>query len=179
MYHTRIAIFTGAVAVSSFAALGFAGTPVAAATTAGSQRNAVTRLITARSVTVHTETARVGPKVETILVNGSGLPLYYFRADTPTKSNVSAGLAALWPPVIAARPTATGVKGTVRSLKQAAGQQVSYNGHFLYTFIDDSSGHVTGQGVSNFFVVTPDIKANGGRTAVSSPAVAPPRGYGY
>jgi predicted lipoprotein with Yx(FWY)xxD motif len=130
-------------------------------------------------VTIRSEPVALGPKVETVLVNSNGLPVYYFRADTPTKSKVTGGLARLWPPVIAAKPTATGVKGKVVALKQAAGPQVSYKGHFLYTFIDDSPGHVTGQGVSNFFVVTPKIGAIGSTTAVSSKASSASHGYGY
>jgi Secreted repeat of unknown function len=53
---------------------------------------------------------------------------------------------------------------------------VAYNGHFLYTFVEDSPGHVTGQGVQNFFVATPSLTAG-----ASSPAtVAPSKsGYGY
>jgi hypothetical protein len=55
----------------------------------------------------------------------------------------------------------------------SSGQQVTYNGHFLYTFVQDSPGHVTGQGVQNFFVATPGIPAN-------PRAAAPvPPSYGY
>jgi predicted lipoprotein with Yx(FWY)xxD motif len=123
----------------------------------------------------------VGATTETILVNAKGLPLYYYRADTATKSQVSGGLARFWPPLVSTKPTASGVKGKVVSVKQADGHQVSYNGHFLYTFIDDSPGRVTGQGVSNFFVATPTIRAIGSSTtAKTAPAPATPsRGYGY
>jgi predicted lipoprotein with Yx(FWY)xxD motif len=92
---------------------------------------------------------------------------------------VSGGLARLWPPLLAAKPTATGVKGKVLSLKQAAGPVVSYKGHFLYTFVDDSSGRVTGQGVSNFFVVTPNISRVGSTTAIPAPTSSSSHGYGY
>src|SRR5580698_1838754 len=118
---------------------------------------------------------------ETILVNAKGLPLYYYQADKATKSQVSGVLAQLWPAVVSARPTASGVKGKVASVKQADGRQVTYNGHFLYTFVDDSPGHVTGQGVSDFFVATPNIRTVGSaRTVKAVPAPATPsRGYGY
>jgi hypothetical protein len=62
------------------------------------------------------------------------------------------------------------------------GRQVTYNGHFLYTFAEDSPGQVTGQGVQNFFVATPGIAANRGNTGStkSAPAPAPVANrYGY
>jgi predicted lipoprotein with Yx(FWY)xxD motif len=132
-----------------------------------------------KPATIRTEPVVVGSKVETVLVNSKGQPLYYFRADTPTRSKVSGGLASLWPPLVAAKPTATGVQGEVVALKQAAGPQVSYKGHFLYTFINDSPGRVTGQGVSNFFVVTPKIGNLGSTPTVSSATPSTSRGYGY
>jgi predicted lipoprotein with Yx(FWY)xxD motif len=94
---------------------------------------------------------------------------------------VSGVLAQLWPALVSAKPTASGVTGKVVSLKEANGRQVAYNGHFLYTFVDDSPGHVTGQGVSNFFVVTPNVRAIGSATTVkAAPApAASSRGYGY
>ncbi len=61
------------------------------------------------------------------------------------------------------------------------GRQVAYNGHFLYTFVEDSPGHVTGQGVQNFYVATPGISAIGpgtSGTAKTSPSPAS-GGYGY
>jgi predicted lipoprotein with Yx(FWY)xxD motif len=178
MYHRRIALFSGAVALTSFFALGADGSTTLAGASPKSQAGSI-HLAGARLATIRTEPVVVGTKVETVLVNSSGFPLYYFRADTATKSKVSGGLAALWPPVIAAKPTATGIKGKVVALKQAAGPQVSYQGHFLYTFIDDSPGHVTGQGVSNFFVVTPKIGSAGRTAAVSPTTSSTSHGYGY
>jgi predicted lipoprotein with Yx(FWY)xxD motif len=122
----------------------------------------------------------VGPKTETVLVNAKGLPLYYYQADTAKKSQVSGVLAQLWPALVSAKPTASGVKGKVASVQQPDGHQVTYNGHFLYTFVDDSPGHVTGQGVSNFFVATPNVRSIRSATTVKAPApVTPSRGYGY
>jgi predicted lipoprotein with Yx(FWY)xxD motif len=179
MYHHRIAVFTGALALSSFVALGAGDASGGAAVLRGAQGGGGAHLIGTKPLTVHTEVAVVGPNLETILVNSNGLPLYYFRSDAPNKSKVSGALAHLWPPLIANRPTASGVKGRVLSLKQPAGSQVSYKGHFLYTFVDDSPGHVTGQGVSNFFVATPNIRANGSTAAVPSPTTTSSHGYAY
>jgi predicted lipoprotein with Yx(FWY)xxD motif len=178
MDHRRSAIIGGAVALSSFFALG-AGAATGAATPHAS--GSVAHLASATQATVHTATTQVGAKTETVLVNAKGLPLYYYQADTAKKSQVSGVLAQLWPAVVSAKPTASGVKGKVGSVKQADGRQVTYNGHFLYTFVDDTPGHVTGQGVSNFFVATPTIRTIGSATtAKAAPApVAPSSGYGY
>ena len=177
MNHRQTAIFSGAVALSSFFALG-AGV-AAAATQHGS--SSTTRLVNSTQPTLHVTTTQVGAKTETVLVNAKGLPLYYYQADTAKKSQVTGVLAQLWPALVSAKPTASGVKGKVASVQQPGGHQVTYNGHFLYTFVDDSPGHVTGQGVSNFFVATPNVRSIGSATtAKAAPApVAPSRGYGY
>jgi predicted lipoprotein with Yx(FWY)xxD motif len=178
MNHRRSAIIGGAVALSSFFGLG-AGAATGAATPHAS--GSTTHLASATRATVHTEKTQVGATTETILVNAKGLPLYYYQADKATKSQVSGDLAQLWPAVVSTKPTSSGVKGKVTSVKQADGRQVTYNGHFLYTFVDDTPGHVTGQGVSDFFVATPNIRTLGSATTVkAAPApVASSRGYGY
>ena len=137
--------------------------------------------VSSTETTIHTAKAAVGGATETILVNGKGLPLYFYKPDTATRSMVTGALAALWPPLDATSPTENGVTGTLGVMDTSNGSQVTYNGHFLYTFVDDSPGHVTGQGVSNFFVATPSIRAIGSSTTVKvAPApVAPSRGYGY
>jgi predicted lipoprotein with Yx(FWY)xxD motif len=125
--------------------------------------------------------ATVGGRSESILENAKDFPLYYFEGDTAKKSEVSGGLAQLWPSLISAKPTATGTQGKLTSLKEASGRQVTYNGHFLYTFVDDMPGQVTGQGVSNFFVATPSLKTIGGvkKTSVPAPTTSSSSGYGY
>ena len=132
---------------------------------------------TASKATVQIATVTVQGAPETILEDAKGLPLYTYQPDTPTTSRVSGQLAALWPPLVAKTPTAAGATGALRSLTTGNGQQVSYNGHFLYTFVEDSPGHVTGQGVQNFFVATPAMAAQGS-TARPSPPAATSNGYG-
>ena len=61
-------------------------------------------------------------------------------------------------------------------LNDVNGQQVTYNGHPLYTFVDDHAGQVTGQGVQNFFVATPGLAQITGGAAQGSPM--PPAGSG-
>jgi predicted lipoprotein with Yx(FWY)xxD motif len=131
--------------------------------------------------TVRTASATVAGKTETILVNRQGLPLYIYRPDTATTSLVTGGLARLWPPLTSPAVAGAGVTGQVAVLKDVNGQQVTYNGHPLYTFADDQAGQVTGQGVQNFFVATPGI----GTINMPASSMAPTApagssgGYGY
>ena len=131
--------------------------------------------------TVRTAPAAVAGKTETILVNSGGLPLYFYRPDTAAKSLVTGGVAALWPPLTAAAPTAAGATGKLTVVNDAHGHQVAYNGHLLYTFASDRAGQVTGQGVQNFFVATPGLAPIASPPAPTGtvPAVAPANGYGW
>lgn len=133
--------------------------------------------------TVKTGTAMVGNSSETILETSKGLPLYTYQPDSPTQSQVTGKLAALWPPLTAATPTST-VKGSqVTAVKDIHGSQVEFNGHLLYTFVTDRPGQVTGQGVQNFFVATPELTAPPGTPAATTPPTTPPaansNNYGY
>jgi predicted lipoprotein with Yx(FWY)xxD motif len=131
--------------------------------------------------TVRTASAAVAGKTETILVNSQGLPLYFYRPDTATRSLVTGGLARLWPPLTSSAVAGAGVTGKVAVLKDVNGQQVTYNGHPLYTFADDQAGQVTGQGVQNFFVTTPGIAPitlSAGSAAPTTPT-GPSGRYGY
>jgi|HubBroStandDraft_2_1064218.scaffolds.fasta_scaffold383906_2 predicted lipoprotein with Yx(FWY)xxD motif len=130
--------------------------------------------------TVRTAPATVGGKTETILVNSRGLPLYIYRPDTATRSLVTGALAQLWPPLTAGAPAGAGLSGKLAVLNGISGRQVTYNGHPLYTFADDQAGHVTGQGVQDFFVATPGIARIGTSAGSAAPApAAPSGGYGY
>ena len=166
-----IALAAVATAGGLTAAAASSSTPTAAASAASTN---------SMSATVRTASANVAGKTETILVTSQGLPLYIYRPDTATKSLVTGGLARLWPPLTAPAVAGAGVTGKVAVLKDVNGQQVTYNGHPLYTFVDDHTGQVTGQGVQNFFVATPGIASitGAGSTAPASSAV-PAGGYGY
>jgi predicted lipoprotein with Yx(FWY)xxD motif len=139
----------------------------------------------ASSAVVRTAQATVNGKTETILVDALGLPLYYYQPDTATQSSVTGQLAVAWPPLTSSAPTVAGVSGKLTAVTDAHGSQVAYNGHLLYTFVSDSPGNVTGQGVQNFFVVTPGIAPLAGTSAgttapaASAPASPATGGYGY
>ena len=134
----------------------------------------------AAAATVRTASAAVAGTTETILVNSGGLPLYFYRPDTAATSLVTGGVAALWPALTSATPTAAGATGQLTVINDAHGRQVAYNGHLLYTFISDHAGQVTGQGVQDFFVATPGLTPIASSPAAGTvPAAPPATGYGY
>jgi predicted lipoprotein with Yx(FWY)xxD motif len=152
---------------ASFKAVNAAVTP-AVKSTPSAATPAMKNTASATSPTIHTANATVDGKTEAILVNAKGLPLYIYKLDTATKSFVSGHLAAYWPPLDSSSPTVVGATGKLSVTREANGAQVAYKGHFLYTFLSDTAGHVTGQGVSDFFVATPGIAPIG----ASSPVLA-------
>jgi predicted lipoprotein with Yx(FWY)xxD motif len=173
-HRALVSIVAGAVALSAIGV----GAAAAASVSPGSTVAAVQQPARAASATVQTAKATVGGKTETILVNSRDLPLYYYPLDTAKKSFVTGALAQFWPPLVSMSPTEKGAGGKLTVLNDANGHQVAYNGHFLYTFAEDSPGHVTGQGVEGFFLATPDLKRIGTSSApkVMTPATS---GYGY
>ena len=188
MRHHRSAIFSGAVALASLFAIGTGAAAGAAPTYgAGSNPSAATAVVPTSHIqrsgnitTLHAATASVNGKSQSILVDAKGLPLYYFQGDTAKKSNVSGPLLRLWPALVSAHPVGTGTPGRLTALQSANGHQVTYNGRFLYTFIDDTPGHVTGQGVSDFFVATPHLKPiKGSTTTAAAASSSASHGYGY
>jgi predicted lipoprotein with Yx(FWY)xxD motif len=135
----------------------------------------------AGSATINVVDATVAGKSEPILVDARGLPLYTYQPDTATQSNVSGALAQSWPPLVSSSPTETGATGQLSVLTDPNGQLVQYNGHFLYTFVNDIPGHVTGQGVAGFFVATPSLGPISGpaATQIAPPAATQSNPYGY
>jgi len=175
MRHPKIII--AGIAVAAVAAAGGVTAASAGSAPASSAHSAGPG---AAAATVRTAPAAVAGKTETILVNARGLPLYFYRPDTATKSFVTGGLARLWPPLTsAAALAAAGVSGKLTVLNDANGRQVAYNGHLLYTFASDQAGQVTGQGVQNFFVATPGIAPIAGSPAGTVPAAPAGGGLGY
>ena len=175
----RPRIIMAGIALAAVATAG--GLTAAAASSSTPTATASAASANSMSATVRTASANVAGKTETILVTSQGLPLYIYRPDTATKSLVTGGLAQLWPPLTSPAVAGAGVTGKVAVLKDVNGQQVTYNGHPLYTFADDHAGQVTGQGVQDFFVATPGIASitmSAESTAPATPA-APSGGYGY
>jgi predicted lipoprotein with Yx(FWY)xxD motif len=176
-YSRRILVAIGLGAAVVGGVVGWVET-TGSSSTAAPVKTAEAMVAPAASATINVTTATVNGRSEQILVDSHGLPLYTYALDSPGKSRVSGGLAALWPPLDSAQPTETGATGKLSVVDDANGQQVQYNGHFLYTFVDDGPGHVTGQGVQNFYIATPGLGAGTATTAPSPPAT-PSGGYGY
>jgi len=174
MRHPKIII--AGIAVAAVAAAGGVTAASAGSSPASSVPSAGPG---AAAATVRTGPAAVAGKTETVLVNARGLPLYFYRPDTATKSFVTGGLARLWPPLTSATTTAAGMSGKLTVLNDANGRQVAYNGHLLYTFASEQAGQVTGQGVQNFFVATPGIAPIAGSPAGTGPAAPAGGGLGY
>ena len=113
----------------------------------------------------------------TVLENSSGLALYTYGPDgAGTTSQCTGVCIQAWPPLTVPAGTtptaASGVSGTLGTAKQADGsEQVTYNGHLLYTFLSDTPGQVTGNGVDKFTVAKVSAGASPtGQTASSGAA---------
>lgn len=120
---------------------------------------------TSSSAAIKTATVTVKGQSMTVLTNAAGDTLYYFKPDTATKAACTASCAKIWPPLLGngstAPTSATTLTGALTVQSSANGNQVQYNGHFLYTFSGDSApGQANGQGIGGvWFVVTPSLAA--------------------
>src|SRR5436305_507992 len=148
-----LAMAVAACGGSTSSGSGSSSTPAPTATTACSS-----------NVLINTATATVNGKSETILTDAQGKTLYYFTPDTATTSACSGSCAQNWPPLLATgsgTPTsATTLPGKLSTQTTANGNQVEYNGHFLYTFAGDSNpGQTNGNKLfGKWFVATPNLK---------------------
>ena len=81
-----------------------------------------------------------------VLTNRHGYTLYWFAPDSSTTSHCYSTCAAYWPPLIGAPSPSAGITGTFATVKRTNGaEQVTYNGHPLYTYVGDSApGQATG-----------------------------------
>src|SRR5579862_5564460 len=119
MRHPRTTIAVIAVAVAAGVSGIAAAATIGASATASPTSNVITGTVPpivpsvapAPGATIHVATATVGAKTEAILENAQGLPLYFYKADTATKSFVSGGLASFWPPLDSTNPTLAGNTG--------------------------------------------------------------------
>jgi predicted lipoprotein with Yx(FWY)xxD motif len=115
------------------------------------------------------------PGVGTVLVDSRGFTLYHVQGETTSDLKCSGGCLSTWPPLLddsGARLVAgAGVTGTLSTFSLSGGDtQVAYNGMPLYTFVGDSApGRATGQGVENFFAVTPSMSGTAGGATSSPP----------
>src|SRR6185437_6990548 len=105
---------------------------------------------TAGGVTL--KTAEVGGV--SVLTDAHGLTLYWFAPDSPAASRCTGQCAAYWPPVTGDPQAGRGIPGRFGTIyRPGGGQQVTYDGHPLYTYVGDQG---PGQANGN------DLDLNGG-----------------
>jgi predicted lipoprotein with Yx(FWY)xxD motif len=99
----------------------------------------------------------------TVLTNAKGFTLYSFAPDTPATSKCYGSCAAYWPPVIGTAAAGQGLPGRVGTIKRTDGsEQLTYNGHPLYTYIGDSApGQARGNNLNLNGGLWHDVPASG------------------
>jgi predicted lipoprotein with Yx(FWY)xxD motif len=138
--------------VATVAALG-AGTAAIAAQSAGAAtaHPASAAAIKVASVQVQSGTSNSSHKV---LVNSKGMPIYLLTGDSKSHPKCTgAQCLSAWPAVTSKsmKPTlGKGVKGKVAVWHHKGINQVTLNGHPLYTYAADSAGSASGQGLKSF-----------------------------
>ncbi len=107
------------------------------------------------------ETARKGTTVKLvdsqfgrILADGRGQAVYLFDKETSKRSECYGACAKAWPPLLTKGKPRTGggarsrLLGTTR--RRNGKRQVTYDGHPLYYYVDDSPGRVLCHNVEEF-----------------------------
>ena len=142
--HSKNFLGAGFLAALLLSACGGSSPSTAAATPSSAQASGTT-------IAVANE-AQLG---KPILVDGRGMTVYLFVADTGTSSTCYTSCATIWPPVLTTGAPQAGT-GADKSLlgtttRTDGGVQVTYAGHPLYYFLKDKApGDDKGQGVNGF-----------------------------
>jgi predicted lipoprotein with Yx(FWY)xxD motif len=147
------AYFATALGAASLglAALAVMGGP-ASASGAG---KAVTKATTATKVVVdEVSVAKYGK----VLADQKGLALYYDTANKPMHFACAGDCLTAWPPVVLAKGQTAALAGAgvtgLGTVRGPSGLQVTWKGNPLYTFVEDTKGTVTGQGIGHVWFVT-------------------------
>ena len=115
--------------------------------------------------------------VGTVLVDSKGDVLYTNNQDTSSKMACTAACQSIWPPAMASGGQPTSSDSSVQAKLGVANGQLTYNGQPLYTFVQDSPGEATGNGVTDSFGGTSftwTAAMSGGKAASSGSAAAAP-----
>lgn len=85
-----------------------------------------------------------------VLTNARGFTLYWFAADTATRSACYGTCAGYWPPVTGTPSKGPGVPGKLATIERSDGTtQITYNGHPLYTYVVDTApGQASGNNLN-------------------------------
>lgn len=120
-----------------------------------------------------TLTGASNSELGTILVNSEGFTVYAFAKDNGTTSSCYGACAKAWPPVTTKGAPATGegaMSSELGTTKRKDGTvQVTYAGHPLYTFVEDTQpGEANGNGVSAFGAEWNALDEGGSAVAASA-----------
>ena len=85
-----------------------------------------------------------------VLANAKGFTLYWFAPDTSTSSKCYGTCASYWPPVTGTATAGSGLPGKTTVIARTDGpDQVTYDGHPLYTYVGDTSaGQASGNNIN-------------------------------
>lgn len=107
----------------------------------------------------------IGSEYGQVIADGKGEAFYLFGKEKSAKSKCFGTCAQAWPPVLTrGKPQAgSGVKAKLLgTTKRPNGKlQVTYAGHPLYYYVDDSPGTILCQNVSEFGGLWLVVKPNG------------------
>jgi predicted lipoprotein with Yx(FWY)xxD motif len=106
------------------------------------------------------------PKLGLILVDSKGFTLYDFHKDKGTESACYGPCAKGWPPMISSGEPQVGNGASAAKLgtteRKDGTMQVTYDGHPLYTFVEDKKpGEANGNDVSAFGAQWYALKGSG------------------
>jgi predicted lipoprotein with Yx(FWY)xxD motif len=101
-------------------------------------------------------TTKTSSSVGSYLADPNGNTLYTYGADTSGTSNCTGSCLSTWPAYKDTGAT-TGLPTNVSTIKRSDNSetQYTYKGKPLYTFVSDSQGQVSGDGVNGFSVAKP------------------------
>src|SRR6266702_4990042 len=169
-----------ALTVSACASSGSSSSGTAANTPAAGGNSSSAAPASASGSTVTEKT--IGS--QQVVVDSSGMTLYWFAIDTSTNSNCSGQCATYWPPVKGPLTAGSGVTGTLGPITRSDGStQATYDGHPLYTYAADGApGQAKGNGLNLSGGLWWEMTVSGSTPAAgagATPTSGGGGGYGY
>lgn len=164
--------------LSAWYAVSASGEPVKP-TAAANPTTAPTTGANTTSLSEATVTVSDNPTLGNILVNANGMTLYMFLKDNGSTSACTGTCAQNWPALTSASPTAGSNLNATDLGVVPDSNQVTYNGHLLYTFAKDKNpGDINGEGLlSAWYAVSPTGEPVKGNSAASASPTKSSLGY--
>jgi predicted lipoprotein with Yx(FWY)xxD motif len=118
------------------------------------------------------------------LTAADGKTLYYNTVDTATSIKCTGSCASLWPPLTGSAKAGAGLQpADFATAKRPDGSmQVTFRGHPLYEFADDSAGQDNGSGMADaggHWLVAAPTQAGAGSSGPASSGASSGGGYTY